>query len=210
MIREYLLKACHSAEAANALFEDGSHDDAVSRAYYAMFNTIKALIKLRDPDFRTTKHGPTLGRFSELYVKPGDLTPEWGRAVNRAQAARHVADYGEASVSAAEVKEYVRKAHELIAFARTMVPDNDFPELPERSSREMLMDQIREEAAKRALAGIFHSLVDAKGETAPLGFEAELVMYASEDDLKDLILNVEEMRDLKSYVGSRVELPSLD
>jgi len=209
MIRDYLLKACHSAEAANALFDDGSYDDAVSRAYYAMFNTIKALIKLRDPRFETSKHGPTLSRFSELYVKTGDLTPEWGRAVNRAQAARHVADYGETSVPFDEVRDYLQRVRQLIDFARTVVPESDFPELPKKSSREMLLEQIKEEAAKVALADVLRNLVEAKGETTPRGFVDELVIYATEDDLKILILNIGEMQDLKSYIGSRVALPTL-
>jgi hypothetical protein len=78
-----------------------------------------------------------------------------------------------------------------------------------KSPDELLMGAHAGEAAKRALARAFCELAQEKGETAPAALEAELTMYASEQDLVALIVKIGDMADLKSYVGARVAVPSI-
>jgi uncharacterized protein (UPF0332 family) len=107
MIRDLLAKASHSAKAARALLEGDAADDAVSRAYYSAFNTARALITSREPDFAAKSHGPTLGAFSRLFVKTGILPKHYGEMINRAQRARQIADYENAGIDPDDAERFV-------------------------------------------------------------------------------------------------------
>jgi uncharacterized protein (UPF0332 family) len=98
--------AKEAAEEARVLFDAGLYSGACSRAYYAMFNTARALLLLRDYPLETVKtHKSVLRLFSLEFVQQGTFKPELARALRRAADARHVADYegGVTREQAAEV-----------------------------------------------------------------------------------------------------------
>jgi uncharacterized protein (UPF0332 family) len=96
---DYWQKAEEAANAARMLIAAGSVDAAVNRAYYAMFDLAKAVLKEIDPKLVDAKtHATILRRFSEHVVKPGIVDVEAGRILTRALQARLVADYEEASL----------------------------------------------------------------------------------------------------------------
>ncbi|MCU0913532.1 MAG: HEPN domain-containing protein [Planctomycetes bacterium] len=66
---------------------------AVSRAYYAMFYAVLALLATKE--LGTSRHSGTISLFDREFVKPGDLPKELSRALHLAFERRQQADYGE-------------------------------------------------------------------------------------------------------------------
>jgi hypothetical protein len=120
-----------------------------------------------------------------------------------------VADYEGDVIDPAEAEKHVSFAEELLAKSLQIIPANDHPPVRDKSTHELLAATIAEESAKHALAKAFCELAMKQGESVHPGLESELVLYGSEQDLNDLVVNVAEMTDLKSYLKSKVTLPSL-
>ena len=76
---------------ARQIFEIGLYDDAVSRAYYAMFYAAKAALLSEGLDLR--KHSSAVIKFRELFVVTGRVDAKYLRYLGRAQSARERSDY---------------------------------------------------------------------------------------------------------------------
>ena len=76
---------------ARRIFEIGLYDDAVSRAYYAMFYAAKAALLSEGVDLR--RHSSSVAKFRELFVVTGRVDTEYLRYLGRAQSARERSDY---------------------------------------------------------------------------------------------------------------------
>lgn len=76
---------------AHQIFEIGLYDDAISRAYYAMFYASKAALLSQGIDLR--KHSSAVTKFRELFVVTGRIDAEYLRYLGRAQSARERSDY---------------------------------------------------------------------------------------------------------------------
>ena len=76
---------------ARRIFEIGLYDDAISRAYYAMFYAAKAALLSEGVDLR--KHSSSVTKFRELFVVTGRVDAEYLRYLGRAQSARERSDY---------------------------------------------------------------------------------------------------------------------
>jgi uncharacterized protein (UPF0332 family) len=209
MIGETISKAARSAKVARALLDGGDFDDAVSRAYYSAFNTARALVAMKNPEYATRTHGGTLGEFSRLFVKTGLLPKEFGQRINRAESARKVADYEGDEIDGVEAEKHVSFAEELLEKAVQLIPSSERPLIPNKKPQDMLAAARAEEAVKHALAKAFCDLATKRGESVHPGLASELVLYGTETDINDLIVNIGEMNDLNSYLKSRVTLPSL-
>ena len=93
---ELLRKALRAGESAQLLLRDGDLDGACNRAYYAMFDAARyALLVSGAPvaEEVARTHGGLISAFSLHLVKPGLVPIELGRALNRAEEIRLVADY---------------------------------------------------------------------------------------------------------------------
>lgn len=73
------------------IFAIGLYDDAVSRAYYAMFYAAKAALLSEGIDLR--RHSSAVTKFRELFVATGRVDAEYLRYLGRAQSARERSDY---------------------------------------------------------------------------------------------------------------------
>jgi uncharacterized protein (UPF0332 family) len=78
-------------ENARQIFGLGLYDDAISRAYYAMFYAAKGALLTEGVDLR--KHSATVAKFRELFVVTGRVEAEYLRYLGRAQGARERSDY---------------------------------------------------------------------------------------------------------------------
>lgn len=76
---------------ARRIFEIDLYDDAVSRAYYAMFYAAKAALLSEGVDLR--RHSSAVAKFRELFVVTGRVDAEYLRYLGRAQSARERSDY---------------------------------------------------------------------------------------------------------------------
>jgi len=79
--RDLAIHRLESAEgrlkAARLLLERQMYADAVSRAYYAVFQAARAALVTRDLDSR--KHSGIIGLFNQQFVKTGVLPRDYGK-----------------------------------------------------------------------------------------------------------------------------------
>ena len=93
-------KALRAAALARVSFDLGDFDGTANRAYYAMFDAARALLRQRQgmtADL-TKRHSTTIEQFSLFYTKTGLVDKALGRAFRSAFDARAKADYGDASI----------------------------------------------------------------------------------------------------------------
>jgi len=106
---DFLKMAVECAEAARDAFDNGHHDSAVNRSYYAMFNAARAwLSSLGRPI--DGKHGAVIGEFGLHVVRPGLIEADFGRAFET----RNDADYGEPRLTIDDVRTTVEKAEAFV------------------------------------------------------------------------------------------------
>ena len=110
-----------AARAARALLDLGLHADAVSRAYYAVFHALRALLLSRGVEPKT--HAGAIHLFNVELVRPGLFPSHDNRVVGGLQRARELADYDAAVVftdedARAEVEAAERFLGDALAFLR--------------------------------------------------------------------------------------------
>jgi uncharacterized protein (UPF0332 family) len=89
---QWLRRARRSLEAAQALVEQGLYEDAVSRAYYAMFYAANALLS-RDGLNVSGKHSAVVAAFGREYAKTGKIDPKYHQMLIQDFEWRQKADY---------------------------------------------------------------------------------------------------------------------
>lgn len=99
---------------ARQIFQIGLYDDALSRAYYAMFYAAKAALLSEGVDLR--KHSSAVAKFRELFVITGRVDAEYLHYLGQAQSARERSDYAPfAPVSKEGTEEILNAADAFIA-----------------------------------------------------------------------------------------------
>ena len=90
-IRQELRKAEQALKAAQNLLADGLYDDAVSRAYYAVFHSARAALKIKG--IETVSHKGLISQFALHLVKAGELEEEYGDILRQIKEDRETGDY---------------------------------------------------------------------------------------------------------------------
>ena len=124
MTSPFLQKAETGVKSAKVLPDLGDTDGACSRAYYAMYDAARATLEWAGVvpahgAFKT--HHGVIAAFSLHLVKPGLFPAEPGRAIQRAQSVRQVADYEASPVPYDHAAETVRAAESFVSMAATLV-----------------------------------------------------------------------------------------
>ncbi|MGO9308815.1 MAG: HEPN domain-containing protein [Spirochaetia bacterium] len=91
LIRAYLEKAEQKLAVARRLLASGDFDDSVSRAYYAAFHAVRALL-LTAGQNPATHHG-AVTLFNLFFIKTGKFERELGRFFTNLKDDRETADY---------------------------------------------------------------------------------------------------------------------
>ncbi len=95
-VNELFEKATRAALSARLLLASGDADGACNRAYYAMFDAARAALLASDapvaPEVVKT-HSGLISAFSLHLVKTGQVTVELGKALNKVEDLRLIADY---------------------------------------------------------------------------------------------------------------------
>lgn len=110
---DLLAKAHQAAVSARMLLAAGDLDGASNRAYYAMFDAARAGLILANAPVESEvarTHGGLISAFSLHLVKTGRIPIELGRALNRAEEIRLVADYRGDQVEEAQASWVVEQA----------------------------------------------------------------------------------------------------
>ena len=91
-----MIKADRALASARLLLESGDVEGACNRAYYAMFDAARAALIASsapvEPEIAHT-HSGLITAFSLHLVKPGRVAVEHGRALNKVEDLRLIADY---------------------------------------------------------------------------------------------------------------------
>jgi uncharacterized protein (UPF0332 family) len=73
------------------LFRDGHFNASVNRSYYAIFNSIRALLALDGVDFK--KHSAVIAYFQKEYIKTGKIATAVSDYIRFAFRKRNDSDY---------------------------------------------------------------------------------------------------------------------
>lgn len=114
-------KADTACASALTLLELGDVDGASNRAYYAMFDAARAALLTSGapvaPDIGRT-HSELIGAFGNFMVKPGWVSKDLGRLLNRAHEIRQIDDYNGESVELSDAALLVQQAHAFVTAMR--------------------------------------------------------------------------------------------
>ena len=109
LMRYRLNMAKEKLHAASILLECRSYKDSVSRSYYAMFTTVRAVLALDGVDFK--KHAGVISYFQKEYIKTGIFDKMYSKYLSQAFQIRNNTDYADFFiVSQLEAKEQYDKA----------------------------------------------------------------------------------------------------
>jgi uncharacterized protein (UPF0332 family) len=115
--KELMSKAHRALASAFALLKQGDSDGACNRAYYAMFDAARAALLASHspvpPDIAKT-HSGLITAFSLHLVKTGRLSLELGRALNKVEDLRLIADYKGDPLSIDDAQWAAEQAHTFV------------------------------------------------------------------------------------------------
>ena len=115
-----LLRAEKALRSAKLLLKHGELEDAVSRAYYAMFYAAEAL--LLSMDLAYSRHSAVHAAFGQYFGKTGKTPPEYHRFLKDAQDLRLAGDYGgRHSVTPEQAEEQIAHAGQFLQFASELL-----------------------------------------------------------------------------------------
>jgi uncharacterized protein (UPF0332 family) len=113
-----MAKASHAANSASILLDEGETEGACNRAYYAMFNAAHAALLWSGAHVNpgeTKKHNSLITAFGKHLVLTGLLPSDLGKALNRAENVRILADYSGEDIEAEKAAEIVAQAKLFVA-----------------------------------------------------------------------------------------------
>ena len=93
LIKLRMQQATETLHEAQILIAEHAGRGAISRAYYAMFYAVLAVLATRG--LGSSKHSGAIALFDREFVRPGDLPKELSRSLHMAFERRQQADYGE-------------------------------------------------------------------------------------------------------------------
>lgn len=116
LVKGYLQKAEKKLEVAGRLMVSGDYEDAVSRAYYAVFHAAQALLLTEGVRAETHKGVVTL--FGLLFVKTGKFKRNLGKYLANLKDDRESGDYEifsyidreTAETAIVEAREFIRES----------------------------------------------------------------------------------------------------
>jgi uncharacterized protein (UPF0332 family) len=76
---------------AKLLLDNSKWDDAASRAYYAAFHAVSAVLFQHDLQFKS--HGQVIGAFNKNFIKTGIFSKDWGARLRKMMEDREAGDY---------------------------------------------------------------------------------------------------------------------
>jgi uncharacterized protein (UPF0332 family) len=138
--RKLISKSREALESAELLFNNEKYDSAASRAYYSMFDAARASLFALDVENAGTlskTHNGLIMAFGKHVVKPDYVDAELGKALNRAQSDRLIADYNVDSVGKETAQQIINDAQTFVSTIEreflfdAMAPT---PETPKESS----------------------------------------------------------------------------
>jgi uncharacterized protein (UPF0332 family) len=115
-----LKKARRSQLAAKRLLSDGDLDFAASRAYYAMFYVVEAILLGKGLTFKS--HSAVIAAFGQHLAATGEVPREFHQRLIAAQYARNAGDYWtDMELATSDIEEHIEHAQEFIELAERIL-----------------------------------------------------------------------------------------
>jgi len=120
LVEASLLRAEKALKSAKLLKKNGQLEDAVSRAYYAMFHAARAF--LFNKGFKAKTHRGTISLFGEKAIKEGVVEEKFADMIRKAFDLRQKSDYElYAELDAELTEETVKNAEKFIKKIKTLL-----------------------------------------------------------------------------------------
>ncbi|MBK9523117.1 MAG: HEPN domain-containing protein [Rhodocyclaceae bacterium] len=120
-------KAVRAAQSAKVLLYNGDSDGACNRSYYAMFDAARAALLASgspvEPEVART-HSGLISAFSLHLVKTGRVPVELGKALNKVEELRLIADYKGDPVELADAAWAVLQAEAFVEAMKNLFLSN--------------------------------------------------------------------------------------
>ncbi|NUO80204.1 HEPN domain-containing protein [candidate division KSB1 bacterium] len=118
-------KAYRSLASTQTLISSADYDFASSRAYYAVFYAIEAMLLTKQLSF--SKHAGVIAAFNQHFIKSGVFPKEFSKMLERLFRNRQMGDYGyEPPLSAEETEEDLRVAQRIVDSIAEHLRQNGF------------------------------------------------------------------------------------
>jgi len=122
---EEMKKAAHSLKAAQKLIEEELTDDAISRAYYAVFHSARVALKTKGIETKT--HQGLITQFALHLIKPGLIESEYGDILRQEKEDRETGDYEPfVSFRLEEAEKRVKDARRFVARVQKFLENSGF------------------------------------------------------------------------------------
>lgn len=116
--RAMFAKAESKLKTARIDFNGGQYDDVVSRAYYAVYHAISALLFSKGLVF--SSHSQTIGAFNKEFIKTGVFSKEVTRVIQNLFDDRQIGDYDfDISFDKQTAEEGINNAEKLLEQIKT-------------------------------------------------------------------------------------------
>ena len=104
----------------NLLCEAGYYKDANNRAYYSIFNSIRAILSTIPIDFK--RHKDVIAYFNQNFVKTEIFPKELGHRISLANAIREDSDYLDSyMINKKETEEQIQTAKDVSEYAEKYI-----------------------------------------------------------------------------------------
>ena len=91
VIKQMLVKARKKLRTARTNFDNNQYDDAVSRAYYAVFHTISSVLLSKGLHY--SSHGQVIGAFNREFIKTKKFPASFSKSLKKLFNERQTGDY---------------------------------------------------------------------------------------------------------------------
>lgn len=122
-IASILLKVERSLVAAETQCKDKNYDFASSRAYYAVFYAIEAVLLTQKMVF--SSHSAVISAFNQHFIKPGTFPKEYSTLIMRLFKERQIGDYDFVrTITEAQATEDLKDARKIIDSVKEYLKKN--------------------------------------------------------------------------------------
>ena len=113
-LRAMIAKGERTLKAAQDHLADGDLDFACSKAYYAVFHLMQAVLLTKGLTY--SKHAGVISGFSQQFIKIGLFPGDFGELIQRLRKDREIGDYGyQMNVPSEDAAQDVANAKEIVS-----------------------------------------------------------------------------------------------
>ena len=125
ILNGYIEAAKEKLDSAEILFKHKKYDDAVSRAYYAVFHCAQAL--LLSIGVKAESHSGVRQLFGLHFIKNGEFSKKYGKYLKNLKDDRENGDYGIFSIlEKDDAQKGIKEAEEFVAETLRYLKENKY------------------------------------------------------------------------------------